>query len=48
MLLEAVGVCSNWGFHGSTLCNRGRSMEWDQVWLEPTSVGVVGGHYEVG
>ena len=47
MLLEAVGVHSNWGFHGSP-CDRGRSMELDQVWLEPTSVGVIGRQYEVG
>ena len=48
MLLEAIGVRSNWGFHGSTLRNRGRSMEWDRVWLELTGVGVIGRQYDVG
>ena len=48
MLLKATGVHSNWGFHGSTLHDRGRSMEWDWVWLDPTGVGVVGRQYEVG
>jgi len=48
MFLEAVGVHYDQGFHGSTLRDRGRSMEWDQVWLEPTGVGVIGRQYEVG
>ena len=48
MLPKAIGVHSDWGFHGGTLCNGGRSMEWDRVWSELTSVEVVGGHYEVG
>jgi len=47
MLPKAIGVHSDWGFHGGTLCDRGMSMEWDQVWSEPTGVGVVGGHSEV-
>ena len=45
---KAMGVCSNWGFQGDTLCDRERSMEWDRVWLGPTSVGVVGEHDAVG
>ena len=48
MLPEAVGVHSDWGFHGGISCDRGRSIEWDWVWSEPTCVGVVGRQYEVG
>jgi len=48
MLPKAIGVCSDWGFHGGTLYDQGGCMEQDRVWLGPTSVGVVGGSYEVG
>ena len=44
---KAVGVHSDWGFSGDALCDRERSMEQDRVWLGPTGVEVIGGHYEV-
>jgi len=44
---EAVGVHSNWGFSSDALCNGEGSMEQDWVWLGPTGVGVIGGHYKV-
>ena len=44
---KARGVHSELGFGRDTLCDRGRSMERDQVWLGLTSVGVIGEHYEV-
>jgi len=47
MLPKAVGVHSDWGFHGGTLHDQGGCMEQDWVWSGPTSVGVVGGSYEV-
>ena len=43
MLPKAVGMHLDRGCHGGTLCDGGRSMEWDWVWLELTGVGVVEG-----
>ena len=45
---KAVGVCSNLGFSGDTLCDGGRSMERDRVWSGLTRVRVVGGCDAVG
>ena len=45
---KAIGVCSDWGFHGDALHDGERSMEWDRVWSGTTSMGVVGEHDEVG
>ena len=45
---KAIGVCSDWGFHGDTLCDGERSMEQDRVWSGMTSVGVVGEHDALG
>jgi len=45
---KAVGVCSNWGSSGETLCDGGRSMERNQVWSGPTSMGDMGGYDAVG
>ena len=48
MSSKAVGVRSDWGFSMDALCDGGRFMEQDQVWLGLTSVGVIGWHDEVG
>ena len=47
MSTKAMGVHSDWGFCGDALCDGERTMEWDWVWSGLTSVGDVGGSYEV-
>jgi len=42
MLPEVIGAHSDWVFHVGTLCDGGRSMDRDQVWSEPPSVGDIG------
>jgi len=44
---KAVWVCSDWSF-SDTQCDWERPIEHDWVWLGLTSVGVIGGHNEVG
>ena len=48
MLPKAVGVHSDLSLSGNALGDGEMSMEWDQVWSGPTSVGVVGGRDAVG